>query len=147
MLMVGGSLFVAGLVLTSHVESLALGYVTYGVGVGIGGGCFVAPLTALIGQMFLVRRTLALGVVAAGNGLGTLILTPLSDRLIDANGWRSAYQTLAVIGAVIVVVSVVAVWVRVDPAAVGGPRPVRRRAVRTRSSPTAGSRRCSRRRC
>lgn len=116
MLMIGGSMFVAGLVLTSHVESLALGYVTYGVGVGIGGGCFVAPLTALIGQMFVVRRTFALGVVAAGNGLGTLILTPLSDRLIDTSGWRSAYQTLAVIGAVIVVVSVVAVWVRVDPA-------------------------------
>jgi len=114
LLIVGGSLFVAGLALTSRVDSLGVGYLTYGIGVGIGGGCFVAPLTALIGQMFVVRRTLALGVVATGNGLGTLILTPLSARLIDDNGWRSAYRTLAVVAAVVVVVSLVAVWVRVD---------------------------------
>ncbi len=114
-LMVGGTMFVAGLALTSRVDSLGVGYLTYGVGVGIGAGCFVAPLTALVGQMFVARRTLALGVVATGNGLGTLILTPLADRLIAANGWRSAYLTLAAVGAVVVAVALVAVWVRVVP--------------------------------
>ncbi len=114
MLLIGGSLFVTGLALTSRVDSLTVGYVTYGIGVGVGAGFFVAPLTALIGQMFLARRTLALGIVATGNGLGTLILTPLADRLIDGNGWRSAYLTLAAIGAVAVAGSLIAVWITVE---------------------------------
>ncbi len=113
-LLVGGALFVTGLVLTSQVESLPVGYVTYGVGVGVGAGCFVAPLTALAGQLFVARRTIALGVVAAGNGLGTLILSPLSERLIENDGWRSAYLTLAGIGAVAVTISWLAVRVRVE---------------------------------
>ncbi len=123
LLLVGGSLFVGGLALTSQVDSLLAGYITYGVGVGVGAGCFVAPLTALVGQMFVVRRPLALGVVATGNGLGTLILTPLSDRLIDANGWRSAYLTLSIVGAVIVAISLAAVWARVTSAPSPTPSP------------------------
>ena len=112
MLAVGGTLFVAGLLATSTVSDVAVGYVTYGLGVGIGSGCFVAPLTALVGSLFTVRRGLALGVVATGNGLGTLILSPLSERLIDDGGWRSGYRTLAVVAAVIFVAAVPAVRVR-----------------------------------
>ena len=114
-LLVGGVLFVTGLALTSQVDSLPIGYITYGVGVGVGAGCFVAPLTALVGRMFVARRALALGVVATGNGLGTMILTPLSERLIRENGWRSAYVTLAIAGAVVVVIALAATWVRVAP--------------------------------
>jgi len=112
MLAIGGVLFVAGIVSTSRVDDITLGYVTYGVGVGLGGGCFVAPLTALVGQLFERRRALALGVVATGNGIGTLVLSPLSESLIDAGGWRSAYRTLALIAGVIFVLAFVAVRVR-----------------------------------
>ena len=47
------------------------------------------------------RRALALGVVSAGNGLGTLTLVPLAERVISSDGWRTAYVTLAVIDGIL----------------------------------------------
>lgn len=98
LLLSGGTLFVVGLIYTSFVEELWVGYLTYAIGVGIGSGCFVAPLTGAAGLLFNKQRAAALGVVATGNGLGTLILIPLSEWLISNYGWRSAYRWLALIG-------------------------------------------------
>lgn len=100
LLLSGGALFVGGLVYTSLVEELWVGYLTYAIGVGVGGGCFVAPLTGVAGLLFDKKRAAALGVVATGNGLGTLILIPLAEWLISNYGWRVAYRWLAVIGLV-----------------------------------------------
>ncbi len=100
LLLAGGVLFVVGLMLTSIVNQLWLGYLTYSIGVGLGGGCFVAPLTGVGGSLFTKRRAAALGVIATGNGLGTLTLIPLSQNLIETYGWRVAYRWLAIIGLV-----------------------------------------------
>ncbi len=102
-LVVGGSvLLAAGLALTSRVDTVATGYLTYGVGVGLGGGMIVTPMYAIAGGWFVRRRALAMGVVATGNGLGTLILVPLAERLIADHGWRTAYLTLALIDLVLI---------------------------------------------
>lgn len=122
LLAAGAGMFVGGLVLTSLVDNVTLGYLTYGVGVGVGGGCFVAPLTALVGQLFVVHRALALGVVATGNGVGTLVLSPLAESLIDADGWRSAYRILAGIAGAIFVLGLLAVSVRSEQLAAPGRR-------------------------
>ena len=97
---VGGAMFAGGLLLTSRVDVLWHGYLTYGIGAGLGGGLFVAPLFAAVAGWFDRYRAIGQGVAATGNGLGTLILLPLANRLIQDNGWRSAYVTLAVIAAV-----------------------------------------------
>ena len=94
---VGGALFSGGLFLTSQVEVLWHGYLTYGVGLGLGGGLFVSPLFAAVAGWFVRYRAISQGVTATGNGLGTLILLPLSSSLIESNGWRSTFVTLAVI--------------------------------------------------
>jgi MFS family permease len=97
-LVVGGAALVAlGLALTSRVDEVGEGYLTYSLGVGVGGGLIVTPMYAIAGGWFVRRRALALGVVATGNGLGTLVLVPLAERLIDAHGWRTAYLALAAI--------------------------------------------------
>ncbi len=98
---IGGALLVGGLLATSRVEALWLGYFTYGIGVGLGCGLFVTPLYATAGRWFVRRRALALGVVSAGNGLGTLTLVPLAERVISSDGWRTAYVTLAVIDGIL----------------------------------------------
>ena len=95
LVLAGGVLVSAGLVLTSRVNGVAAGYATYGFGVGLGGGLIVTPMYVIAGGWFVRGRALALGVVAAGNGLGTLVLVPLAERLIDAHGWRTAYVILA----------------------------------------------------
>lgn len=93
----GSVLLASGLWMTSQVSSVTLGYLTYGLGVGIGGGLIITPMFVSAGGWFVKRRAIALGVVAAGNGVGTLVLVPLAERLIADDGWRSAYQTLALI--------------------------------------------------
>ncbi len=94
---VGGALFSSGLLLTSQVDQLWHGYLTYGLGAGLGGGLFVSPLFAAVAGWFDRYRAIGQGVAATGNGLGTLILLPVANRLIETDGWRSAYMTLAVV--------------------------------------------------
>ncbi len=97
---VGGALFAGGLFLTSQVDALWHGYITYGIGAGLGGGLFVAPVFAIVAGWFDRYRGIAQGIVATGSGIGTLVLLPLAERLIDENGWRSTYVVLAVVSAV-----------------------------------------------
>jgi MFS family permease len=97
---VGGFLFSGGLFLTSQVDQLWQGYFTYGVGTGLGGGLFIAPLFATVAGWFDRYRAVAQGVAATGSGFGTLLLLPFANRLIEQDGWRDAYVTLAVISGV-----------------------------------------------
>ncbi|MCP3938554.1 MAG: MFS transporter [Actinomycetia bacterium] len=106
MFVIGATVFVTGLAVTSTVEHLWLGYLTYGIGVGVGAGMFIAPLSAQVGRLFVQRRAVALATLAAGNGVGTLVMSPLSAELIERNGWRSAYLWLAVIAGVVFVAAV-----------------------------------------
>jgi predicted MFS family arabinose efflux permease len=112
MLITGGTLFVGGLLATAQVDQLWLGVLTYGAGVGIGCGLYVSPLTALIGGLFARRRTMALALAAVGNGVGTLVLSPLAEWIIAREGWRQAYVTIAVIAAVGLALAAIAL---VDP--------------------------------
>lgn len=97
---VGGALFSGGLFLTSQVDQLWHGYITYGIGAGLGGGLFVSPLFAAVAGWFDRYRAVGQGVAATGNGLGTLILLPLANSLIERDGWRQAYVSLAIISAI-----------------------------------------------
>ena len=86
----------AGLLLTAQVQSLGLGYVTYGIGVGVGIASYLVPMTASVGGWFERRRSMALGLYTGGIGLGTLLLVPLSERLIRTEGWRFAFRVLGI---------------------------------------------------
>lgn len=97
----GGALFAAGLFATSEASQLWHGYLTYGLGVGIGGGLFVAPLFAIAAGWFDRYRGIAQGIIATGSGVGTLVITPLSERLISTQGWRDAFVVLAIIAVVV----------------------------------------------
>ncbi len=97
LVVVGGLLFCTGLIGTSVVDYLWQGYIVYGIGCGFGGGLFISPLFALAVAWFQKYRAVAQGLVATGPGLGTLLLVPLSQVLIDDLGWRYAMRWLAVI--------------------------------------------------
>lgn len=97
LVIVGAILVSTGLILTSRVDSVYVGYLTYGMGVGLGGGLIATPMYATAGGWFVRRRAVAMGVVASGNGLGTLLLVPLAESLIDSHGWRTAYLILGVL--------------------------------------------------
>ena len=98
-----------GLWTTSAVGSLGVGYLTYGAGVGIAAACGYVPMVAVVGGWFEQKRALAVGVSVAGIGVGTLVMSPLSARLIDAYGWRDTYRIFGVAGPVLLLVCAVLV--------------------------------------
>lgn len=97
-LVVGAVMLGLGLLATSWVGSIWVGYLTYGLGVGTAVACAYVPMVATVGGWFVRQRTTALGVSVAGIGAGTLVLAPISEALIDAHGWRTSYVVMGVVG-------------------------------------------------
>lgn len=97
---VGGAMFATGLYATSRVDAVWQGYLTYGIGAGLGGGLFASSLFAISAGWFDRHRGIAQGIVATGSGVGTLVLLPVAERIIDQQGWRQAYVVLAVVAAI-----------------------------------------------
>jgi len=92
----GAVIMGAGLALTAATPRMWIGYLTYGVGAGIGASCVYIPTLALVGGWFTRHRTTALGLAAAGTGCGTLLMPPAAAVLIEAHGWRMAYALFGV---------------------------------------------------
>jgi MFS family permease len=106
-LLTGAAVMGAGLLLTSRVDSIEAGYVTYGVGVGVGVACGYVPMVAVIGGWFARHRSTALGIAVAGIGLGTVVAAPLAASLIDRYGWRTTYVIYAALSVGMLLVSTV----------------------------------------
>jgi MFS family permease len=85
----------AGLALTSMIDRLWLGYLTYGLGVGAGVACAYVPMVAVVGGWFLRRRNTALGIAVAGIGFGTVFGAPIAAASISHIGWRATYLAFA----------------------------------------------------
>jgi MFS family permease len=92
----GATVLGGGLILTGFIGQMWEGYLTYGVGVGLGAACAYMPTLAILGGWFVRQRNAAFGTAAAGSGFGLLILPPLSSTLIDWYGWRSAIMILGI---------------------------------------------------
>ncbi|MGF1597767.1 MAG: MFS transporter [Acidimicrobiales bacterium] len=103
MVAAAASLF-TGLMVTSNVNSIAVGYVTYGAGAGLAGACAYIPMVATVGGWFERRRAAAVGISVAGIGIGTLVMNPLVARLLESYSWRTTFRIIAVVGAAILLV-------------------------------------------
>lgn len=101
LLVVAAVAMLVGLSLTAAVDRLWLGYLTYGLGVGIGVACGYVPMVALVGGWFERRRGTALGVAVAGIGVGTLVGAAIAAAAVSRYGWRTAYVGLAIASAVL----------------------------------------------
>jgi MFS family permease len=88
----GAFLCGAGLVGSSFATSLLGMYISYGVITALGQGAlsFVGH-NALISFWFVRRRATAIGIASMGQGVGALLMVPLTQILIDHFGWRWTY--------------------------------------------------------
>jgi MFS family permease len=62
----------------------------------------IVPNTAIISNLFTRNRATALGIVAAGVGVGRLAFFPVIQNFITALGWRGAYFVMAGVLAIVV---------------------------------------------
>lgn len=97
-LYIGGLLLlIAGLLLASFAGALWHLYIF--IGIGIGGAAASlgnAPHSALVARWFEgAPLSRAMSVIFAGLGIGSLLLVPLAQFVIETWGWRNAYRILA----------------------------------------------------
>jgi MFS family permease len=90
----GGILLGGGLVAASQAATLGQFQLLFGVVVGVAAGSFYAPMTATTTRWFVEHRSLAVALVSAGLGLGSMTVAPLAGWIITTYGWRAAMLTI-----------------------------------------------------
>jgi MFS family permease len=90
----GGILLGLGLVTASQATTLGQFQVLFGVLVGLAAGSFYAPMTAITARWFTRHRSLAVALVSAGLGLGSMLVVPLARWIITSYDWRTAMLVL-----------------------------------------------------
>jgi MFS family permease len=103
-LLIGAVAMAFGLIATSFIHHLWIGYFTYGIGVGIGVAFTYIPMLSVVGGWFDRHRTSALGIAVSGIGAGTLIVTPSAAALIARVGWRESYVLMGVAATVLIII-------------------------------------------
>ncbi len=101
--LIGAVLLAAGLFALSWVTSLLAFQVIYGALLGFSISAFFAPMMAAVTGWFETQRSLAVSLVSAGMGMAPITMSPLAAWLIANHDWRTAYQILAVIAAVVLI--------------------------------------------
>src|ERR1700730_15777947 len=107
-----------GVALTTLMTSLWQLILLWGVVVGVGAGCMASvPAAVVANRWFVARRGLVVGVLTAAGATGQLIFLPVLASEAVTVGWRWASLTVA--GAILVVIPLVAIFLRDKPADVG----------------------------
>jgi MFS family permease len=105
-------LLICGLLLASFAGAIWQMYIFIGIGIG-GAAAFLgnAPHSALLARWFEGRGlTRNMSVVYAALGIGSLLLVPLAQLLIEAWGWRNAYRLMAGIALLAMPVLLLVSW-------------------------------------
>ncbi|CAK7298271.1 Monocarboxylate transporter 3 [Vulpes lagopus] len=93
-MLVGGLLASAGMVLASFATRLLELYLTAGVLTGLGLALNFQPSLIMLGLYFERRRPLANGLAAAGSPVFLSALSPLGQQLLEHFGWRGGFLLL-----------------------------------------------------
>jgi len=117
----GGIVLGGGLVAASQAATLGQFQLLFGVVVGVAAGSFYAPMTATTTRWFVEHRSLAVALVSAGLGLGSMTVAPLAGWIIATYGWRVAMLTIGDLAWLLLIPA--ALLVRNPPAAAPAPTP------------------------
>lgn len=117
----GGILLGGGLVGASQAATLGQFQLLFGVVVGVAAGSFYAPMTATTTRWFVEHRSLAVALVSAGLGLGSMTVAPLVGWIISHYDWRVAMLVIGDLAWLLLIPA--ALLVRNPPAAAPAPPP------------------------
>lgn len=105
-----------GYLLLSQISSLWQLYLFYGVLIGISSSIFV-PLASTLARWFVHRRTLMTGLVVCGVGIGSMVMPPIAEQLIQSYGWRTSFVIIGI--TILVIATLASQLLRSDPGEVG----------------------------
>lgn len=126
----GLGLLGTGYFLAGRAHTLWQFYLCIGVLGGLGAAAVgMVPAAALISRWFDRRLSTAIGLAYAGFGCGALLMVPLAQTLIDAHGWRDAYQRIGGALLVLLPLSLALPWRRIRAGLARTPPPLRRSAA------------------
>ena len=92
----GATLLLLGLIAASRIHTIWHLYLCFGVIMAIGiNSIGFGPHMALIPRWFVQKRGLASGLALSGIGMGALVISPLTEVIIESMGWRSAFLIFA----------------------------------------------------
>jgi MFS family permease len=100
--LVGGIIYGAGMLLTAQTRNLWQLYLFFGLMLGVGRSAFLVPLTAMMMKWAGDRKGLAVGFISSGTGVGTFVLPPLTRYLISTSGWQGAFAFLGVVALAVI---------------------------------------------
>jgi len=93
--MVGAVISSAGLVVASYASDIWTLLLGYSVISGLGFGLMYLPSVVIVSKHFIVRRSLATGIVLCAAGVGTFVVAPLAQVMLEQWGWRGSMRGLA----------------------------------------------------
>jgi MFS family permease len=92
LVLIGGVLLAAGLLLSSSVHALWQVILLYGVVMTLGANCLgLVVFVPVLSRRFVRNRGMAVAIVQSANGFARAFSAPLSQVLIAGLGWRGAY--------------------------------------------------------
>ena len=92
----GGALLLgAGLMLASQMTSVLAFQFVFGISVGFACGSVYVPVTTAAASWFIRNRSIAVALVSAGMGLGSTLVGPLSQAIMNHYDWRVAMFSLS----------------------------------------------------
>lgn len=86
-----------------------------GVTIGIGTGIIVCPIMAVASTYFSTKKTLAMGVITAGNAVGGLIYPAMARQLLPTVGFGWAIRAIAFVQAATMIFVLLVARARVQP--------------------------------
>lgn len=95
MTIVGGLVSALGFVISWKVERIGVMCLTFGILSGLGLGLCYVTVVVSIAFWFDKKRTLAVGLSAAGTGIGTFVFSPFTTYLLYEFHWRGTTLILA----------------------------------------------------
>ncbi len=98
-----GLMMAAGYLLSSQVTTLWQFFLTYAIVEAIGVSGIFGIGSAVASRWFTKNRGLALGIIASGSGLGTLLLVPIVERLVAAYQWSQTFIIVGIAAGVLMV--------------------------------------------
>lgn len=104
-LLVGGVLFGAGMILSGFAKSVGMLILTYGISAGFGMGMIYGTVVSTAVKYFPDKSGLAGGVITAGYGISSIIIPPIVNALSEAYHVTFAFKIIGAVMLVIICVS------------------------------------------